>query len=340
MSLTVSDPSMASPTALGVDSLGNVWVANYNCPLDLFSPQGALILSSSASCSYDRETYGLTVDSNSDVWVTSEELPYHSTAGSVTKFNGDTNGQMPGTLFNNSAPYNYDSTVDFPLALGADSNGNIATANYANSSASVLNTDGTVIAGGQGSGNAAFPVAVAFDALHGLWLANQSDDTITHVDVSGNLLSRPNCCDGANGVAVDSAGNAWVSSYYGSSVSQVANDGTVLIKNEIVGGLNHPAGIALDANQNIWTVNYRGQSFTEIAGIGNTLAAGTAISPNATSFNAGGYGLDASLLLPFAIAPDPSGNIWISNFADNNLVMFFGLAAPTATPIVSAPIAP
>jgi streptogramin lyase len=340
MSLTVGDVSMASPTSLGVDSLGNVWVANYNCPVDLFSPQGALIVSSAVSCATDREVYGLVVDSNSDVWVTNEEIPGHGTSGSVTKYNGDTNGQIPGTYFNASIPYAYDSTVDFPLAVAADNNGNVATANYANSSATVLNTSEAVVLGGFGSGNAAFPVAVAFDAQHGLWLANQSDNTVTHVDASGNLLSRPICCDGANGVAVDSAGNAWISSYYGSSVSQVAKDGTVLIKNEIVGGLNHPAGIALDANQNVWTVNYRGSSFTELAGINNTLAAGSAISPGPTSSNVGGYGLDASLLLPFGVALDPSGNVWISNFANNDLVMFFGLAAPTLTPSVGYPKAP
>jgi hypothetical protein len=340
MSLAISDPTMASPTALGIDSLGNVWVANYNCPLDLFSPQGKLIVSSATSCATNRETYGLVVDSNSDVWVTNEEIPGHGTAGSVTKYNGDTNGQTPGTYFNANLAYAYDGTVDFPLAIAADNNGNVATANYANSSATVFDTSESVIAGGLGSGNAPYPVAIAFDPQHGIWLANQSDNTITHVDASGTVLARPNCCDGANGIAIDSAGNAWVDSYYGSSISQVANDGTVLIKNEIAGGLDHPAGIALDANQNIWTVNYRGESFTEIAGVNNTLMAGTAISPSATTFNAGGYGLDASLLLPFGISPDSSGNIWISNFANNNLIMFFGIAAPTATPIVTAPKAP
>jgi streptogramin lyase len=339
MSLTTTGSGMSSPTALGVDSLGNVWVANYGCPVDLFSPQAALIVSSAQSCSYNSEIYGLTVDSNSDVWVTSEETPYHGTSGSVTKFNGDTQGQTPGTLFNSSSAYFYDGSVDFPLALAADTNGNVAVANYANSSASVLNTSGAVITDSLGSGNSAFPVAVAFDTLHGVWLANQSDNTVTHVDSSGNIIARPNCCDGANGIATDSAGNAWVASYYGSSVSEVNYAGTVLIQNETVGGLNHPSGIVVDANQNIWVVNYRGQSLSEIAGIHATTP-GSAISPAPNTYNAGGYGLDASLLLPFGITVDASGNLWVSNFANNDLVMFFGLAAPTKTPQQPVPTAP
>jgi streptogramin lyase len=333
MSLTTTGSGMSAPTALGVDSLGNVWVANYSCPVDLFSPQAALIVSSAQSCSYNSEVYGLTVDSNSDVWVTNEQTPGHGTSGSVTKYNGDTQGQTPGTLFNSSTAYYYDSSVDFPLAMGADTNGDVAVANYANSSGSVLNTSGSVITDSLGTGNSAFPVSVAFDASHGIWLANQSDNTVTHVDSSGNMIARPNCCDGANGVAVDSGGNAWVASYYGSSVSEVTYGGSVLIQNETVGGLNHPAGIVIDANQNIWTVNYRGESVTEIAGI-NATTVGAAISPS------GGYGLDASLLLPFGIAVDPSGNIWVTNFADNDLVMFFGLAAPTKTPALVVPTAP
>jgi streptogramin lyase len=333
MSLTITGGGMSSPTALGVDSLGNVWLANYNCPVDLFSPQGALIVSSSQSCSYDSELYGLTVDSNSDVWVTNEQTPYHGTSGSVTKFNGDTQGQTPGTLFNSSSAYFYDGSVDFPLAMAADNNGNVVVANYANSSASVLNTSGTVIHDSFGSSNAAFPVSVAFDSLHGVWLANQSDNTVTHVDSSGNVIARPNCCDGANGIAIDSGGNAWVANYYGSSVSAVGYSGSSLVAQETVGGLNHPAGLVIDANQNIWVVNYRGQSFSELAGI-NAATVGAALSPSV------GYGLDASLLLPFGIAVDPSGNLWVSNFANNDLVMFFGLAAPTKTPALVVPVAP
>jgi streptogramin lyase len=43
---------------------------------------------------------------------------------------------------------------------------------------------------------------------------------------------------------------------------------------------------------------------------------------------------------PYGIAVDASGNIWVSSEATNNLILFFGLAAPTATPRLPVPVAP
>jgi hypothetical protein len=81
--------------------------------------------------------------------------------------------------------------------------------------------------------------------------------------------------------------------------------------------------------------NVRGatESFTELAG-SNSSSPGSAISPST------GYGLDAGLLLPYALSVDPSGNLWVSNTGGNSLVMFFGIAAPTKTPMPATPQAP
>jgi hypothetical protein len=43
---------------------------------------------------------------------------------------------------------------------------------------------------------------------------------------------------------------------------------------------------------------------------------------------------------PFALALDPSGNVWVSDENANQVVMFFGLATPTATPVGPTPTAP
>jgi hypothetical protein len=80
--------------------------------------------------------------------------------------------------------------------------------------------------------------------------------------------------------------------------------------------------------------NYFGRNISEVAGSAGTLTAGTPISP------ASGYGLDANLLQPFSIAPDAGGNLWVSNFGNKTLTMFFGLATPTKTPLQPAPTAP
>jgi hypothetical protein len=344
MALTVTGGGINSPTALDIDANGNIWVGNYYGVLAEFSPQGTPLSGSGFGIGVLNEVYGLTIDTNGNIWVANEQSNPNG-GGSVSKFLGS-NSATPGTVVFNG-PYSnfWDPSIDFPVALSADTNGDIFIANYANSSSTAYSTSGATIGAGLGSSYAAFPVAVAADNSHGVWIANLGDDTVTHVDQNGNLLANPNCCDGANGIAVDAYGNAWVANYYGNSFSEVSSAGVTLINNAPVVGpaySSYPAGISIDAAQNIWIANYRGESFSEIAGANaiTPTTTGTMLSP---VYGYGFSGLRPAsplILLPYGIVPDRSGNIWISNFGNNNLVMFFGIASPTATPVQPTPAAP
>ncbi len=334
MSLTITGGGINYPSALDVDTFGNVWVANYFGVLSAFSPQGTALNSSGYAISNNDEVYGLTIDTSNNIWVTNEESPHHGLSGSITHFNGASSGSSMGSYVNGTQ-YLYGSDTDFPLALAADTNGNVFVANYANSSASTFNSSGVEVASQIGSnGNSAFPVALTADANHGVWLANQGDTTVSHLDANGNLLARVNCCDGANGIATDTFGNAWVANYYGKSVSEITNANVVAIAGDTQGGISYPSSVAVDAGNHVWVANFRGASFTELAGNGGTVAAGTGLSPS------NGFGRDTSLVDPFGIAVDASGNVWLSNFNGNSLSMFFGLATPTATPTMPTPKAP
>jgi streptogramin lyase len=138
-------------------------------------------------------------------------------------------------------------------------------------------------------------------------------------------------------VALDLHGNVWVSNFSAIrgvySFSEVASNGTVLLNKQSTGNLGSPGGAAVDAGGQFWIANYTGNSITEIAGNDAPVAAGTALSP-------AGFGQDAGLFLPFSLALDQSGNVWVSNQAGNSLTMFFGLATPTATPMAPTPHAP
>jgi DNA-binding beta-propeller fold protein YncE len=173
------------------------------------------------------------------------------------------------------------------------------------------------------------PVAVAVDASHNAWVANQSTNTVTKISADGSQAAAISCCDGASGVAVDQSGNVWVANYFGDSISEVSGAGTVLLTGQTGGGVDHPQGIAIDGAGKVWVANLHKETLSEFSG-SNSTAPGRPLSP------AAGLGTDAQLASPFAVAIDQSGNVWVSNSANgtNTVTTFVGLATPVKTPLL------
>jgi hypothetical protein len=333
LSMTVTSPNLSLPTNVAVDASGNVWTVNLNGPLFEFSPQGALLSPTTGYGSGNiAEAYGLAVDTGGNVWVTDYSGP-HRSLGTVVAFQGS-NGTTPGALVTQFA----DNSVANPAWVAADSNGNVFAANQGSYSASEFNTGGEVLQNLGGAYVLASPKTVAIDNEHGIWL-NDSDSTISHYSIAGQKLAQPDCCNGSYGLAVDSNDNVWVANNLNSSFSEVSGTGSVLINQSTVGGVMQPVLVAIDGAQNVWFTNNIG-SLTEIAGSGSTvlrgttatLAAGTAISPTMGTYNMGGYGLDANLSGPLGLSLDASGNVWVADYSNNAVVVFFGAATPTKTP--------
>lgn len=341
-------PPDESPEALGIDSQGNVWVGDHSGVVSAFNPQGTPLSSTGFGSANAGEAYGLAIDGNDNVWLTLAEYASHNgSKGSIEELAGVTSGSSLGTptIFT-------DNSLDYPYAVAADSNGNLFIANYyvagsASNLATYHPTTNTFTAIPTGSGFG-FSVALAPDTAHGVWLTGGSGDlSLLHIDASGNIVFSTDCCGQTDGVAVDSSGMVWLadtennSSTGGTSgaVTGLASNGTITQDFITTGGITVPSHIAIDAAQNVWVsnlhTNVRGatESISELAG-STSSSPGSAISPST------GYGLDAGLLLPFALAVDPSGNVWVSNTGSQSLVMFFGMAAPTKAPMLVAPQAP
>ncbi len=339
MSLTVTGGGLFMPTALGIDTQNNIWVANQNGPLSAFNAQGTPLSATGFGAGTIAQVYGLAIDPSNNIWVTN----YNGGGGtgSVTMFNGVTNPATLGTSVSTT------DSICYPTAAAADTNGDIFIANEECSSATVLNSSGTAIGPylGEASGLSAKPLFVAADASHGFWLSD-NDNTIAHISASstdypnGQLLAHPDCCYNSHGLALDAQGNVWVANYLNSTVSEVAYDGTILINQQTVAnGLATPFAAAVDAAQNVWFTSLDSEAIVELAGNKSTKP-GTELSPSTGVHGHGGFGLDASLGEPYSIAPDRSGNLWTSNDGRDALVMFFGLAAPTVTPLQPLPTAP
>ncbi len=342
MSLTVSGGGLSEPTGLAIDKFGNVWVTNYGGPAPAggtnpvgvvaFSAQGAPFAGTPFGNASQTEAYGLAIDTHGDVWVTSEEnIGHGNTTGSVAKFLGASSA-APGTLVGTF----YDDSLYFPESIAADTTTNtILIGNHAGSTATVYDLDGNLLRN-VGQGYAYGPLGIASDGAGGLWLANQGYDSVTHVLADGTAQNTT-CCSTPGALAVDPGGNVWVTNAdpegNAYTFSEVSSTGMLLQSQQSAGGLFTPGGAAVDAGGQFWVANYYDGSFSEIAGNSTTVAAGTGLTPF-------GLGKDAGLVEPFAIAPDASGNLWISNRAKDTVVMFFGLATPTVTPAPPLPKAP
>ena len=199
----------------------------------------------------------------------------------------------------------------------------------------LLNSSGASLSGTTGWGGTSldFPVALAVDSNHNAWVANQSANTITKISADGSTNTVITCCDGASGIATDQSNNVWVANYYGDSISEVSDNSAVLLNGITGGGVLHPQGIAIDGSGTVWVANYRGNSISEVSGA-SSASPGTFLSP------ANGFGTDASLLEPYGLVLDASGNGWVSNFGNDAITQFVGIATPIRTPLAGPPNLP
>jgi sugar lactone lactonase YvrE len=128
---------------------------------------------------------------------------------------------------------------------------------------------------------------------------------------------------------VDESDNVWSANFYASTVGLVSAGGSVVsgTAGYSGGGINHPQGIAVDSKGKAWIANFRGPALTELAAAG-TKSAGQILSP------ASGWAPDSGIIEAFGLAIDPSGNIWVTDFGQNALTEYVGLAAPVKTPLL------
>jgi len=331
LSFNFTGGGLDEPSALAIDQNNNVWVANYTGAVTELSPQGqALSPAAGFTGGGLNECYGLTIDNTGDVWVSNEQ-----SSGSVNAGHGSlTELSSSGQILSGSGGFS-GGGINFPVAVASDASGNIWTANYGSSSASLFANSGTAVSGsnGYGAGQLNFPVAVAVDAGGNAWLANQSATTVTEISADGTQATSFSCCNAASGLAIDQHGNIWATNFLQDSVSEVSQTGAVLSSGYTGGGLLRPQGIAIDGHDNVWMANYHGDSISELEGADGATP-GTPISP------ASGYGLAAGLSLPFALAVDASGNLWVSSFSNNTVTEYLGAAAPVKTPLLGPPKQP
>ncbi len=326
MTISYVGGGLYEPTAIGIDSTGSIWAADYlGGHASKLSAAGIPASAGGFADPRLNESYGLAIDPTDAAWITVEESPgINSGYGSITKFSSS------GTLLSGNG---YTAgNIYYPYSLAADSNGNIWVGDYGHpgSAATLLASDGTALSGANGyAGQIIFPLGVALDGNHNAWFAASQAAGEVAPKGGTNVF---NCCRSAVGIALDPAANVWIADYTANALVELNAAGGVAQTVTGIGGLAHPQGITTDAAGHVWATNYRLNTVTGLTG-GSSAAA---LSPST------GFGVDPGLSEPFAIAVDASGNLWVSNQdpSYSSLTEFVGLAAPTKTPRLGLPVAP
>jgi streptogramin lyase len=326
---------MNGPSGLGVDSGGDIWVASYFNAASVFSPLGKPLLPQGITGFGLSASYGLAVDQNNHAWI--PNAPNYTTAYGYVSGNSVDVFDSAGNSYAGSGGYT-GAGLDYPIAVAIDTDGSAWIVNNGDSSLTHLSSSGQALSGASGysSSQLAYPVDVAIDASHNVWISDQNGNDVVKVSPDGTQFTSFACCNSPAGLAFDQHGNLWIANYYGDSISEISSAGIILSSGiSSRGGIHRPQGVAIDGAGNVWIANYLSPNISELAGVSNAgVAAGTALSP------ANGLGSDASLNEAYAIAGDASGNLWITNFGNNMLTEFVGLAAPVRTPQIGPPSAP
>jgi len=259
--------------------------------------------------------YGITLDPDGNVWVgnfgfqgANCPLELMALSKSVSKFSGDGEALSPDATDDNPGGFmGAGETINQPQGTVSDKEGNIWIANC--NGRSITQFPG-------GDPDLAFEIAPV-------------DETDTE------LLMRP------FDIAIDTNGNAWVSSNGNNSLYQFDKEGNIL--NFLTGtdaedaGIKLPMGVATDTLGNVWVSNSGivriacdGQDFPgffELVAL--TLAPGfmgenASVTMIDSDGNPSGPFKGGGLIAPWGMAIDGNNNVWTSNFQGRRISQICG----------------
>ncbi|MET0827986.1 MAG: hypothetical protein ABWY26_00570 [Microbacterium sp.] len=318
----------------------------------------------------DGSGFGIALDTQERVWVTNFGFtglfcPIEPTSNSVSLFAPD------GTALSPDDGGFLDGPISWPQGVISDVDGNVWIANCGLDNV-VIYPDGDP----SGSQTVGEGTSLAFDIAQNsagnLFVTANGTSQVYGFDSSGQPLSGspfgdPSTIAKPLGIASDSLGNVWVSNsgvveipcapgaelevplagiLLDGSMARLAPDGTVTRFEGA--GMTVPWGIAVDGDDNIWVANFFGERLSHLCGARvetcPTGQIGDEISPTET-----GYFFDG-LQRNTGVQIDASGNVWLANnwktvpearnqYGDG-LVVFLGVAAPIAMPLIGTPQQP
>jgi sugar lactone lactonase YvrE len=292
---------------------------------------------------------GLAIDAAGNLYVADDAaklIRKVSPAGAVTTLAGQPN--VSGSADGTGAA----ATFTDPLGLVVDASGNVYVADNGDdtirkvTSAGVVTTfagSPTVTGNIDGTGAAAAftePYGVAVDSAGNLFVTD--DTTIRRVTPEGAVTTLAGvesigAADGTGalsrfsapvGDAVDGSGNVYVADNANNTIRKISAGGavTTLAGSPGISGsadgsgsaarFNGPNGVAVDASGNVYVADTRNNTIRRITPGGKvTTLAGVAGSPG----SADGAGPSAGFRIPFGVATDAAGNVYVSDSGNDTI---------------------
>ncbi|MFI8771162.1 NHL repeat-containing protein [Gordonia sp. NPDC062954] len=195
---------------------------------------------------------------------------------------------------------------------------------------------------GYTQGRLDWPQGMTFDRRGSLWMANCGSGTVT-VYPDGDR-SRARTIDAglkqAFGV-VDNGEHVFVSGMESNNVAVLNYTGKP-VRPPLTGMFQKPMGVAADKAGNVWVANSGAVTLPcpERPSTPSTIGSVSLISPDGQPVAGPFYGGGATL--PWGIATDGDGNVWVANFGGKRLSHFCGVNTRTCPPgkRTGAPISP
>jgi sugar lactone lactonase YvrE len=349
------------PYSIAIDSAGNLYVADTsNQTIRMITPAGAVSTlaglagktgtadgtGGTARFGYPQ---GVATDSAGNVYVadtTNDTIRKITSAGVVTTVAGS--AAQSGTTDGTGSAARFTS----PMGLAIDSADNIYVADGGASTIRKITPAGVVttlagMAGKSGSadgvGSAAqfnYPEGIALDATGSLYVADTTSNTIRKISAAAAVttlagsVAQVGSVDGTgsaarfnkvNGIATDSAGNAYVADSGNQTIRKITRAGVVSLfagtNGLSYGGFadggpgtamfRSPGGVASDSAGNIYVADTYNEAIRKITpdGVVSTLAGSGSGIPG----SADGTGAAAQFNNPTGIATDAAGNIYVAD---------------------------
>lgn len=269
---------------------------------------------------------GVALDSKGNLYVAdfgNNEIREITPAGVVTTFAG-----ANGTTFNG------------PAGVAVDSAGNVYVADENNNEIEMITPAGvvSVFAGSTTAGNANgtgtgakfnAPKGIAIDSSGNLWVADSGNDNIREITVPGAVVTTyagTGSAGNANGngtsasfnnpvgLAVDSSGDLYVADFGNNEIRKIDSTDAVTTFVPASAGLSGPYGVALDSGGNLYvtdSAHYEIRMVTPNAVV-TTIAGGNLGLTNGT-------GAAAEFNFPFGIVVNATGDVFVGDFANNEI---------------------